>query len=72
MIEKTTNRLEQIKADRKWITLQEAAVYMSVSYSTARKRWQEWDVAISRPEGKKQLLFKRSDLDRYIESNRIK
>lgn len=60
--------------EKTYLTMREAAEYIGLSYNTIkrRKRWMNWQkfgVDAYCPAGK--IIFKRTDLDRMVESSRV-
>jgi excisionase family DNA binding protein len=51
-----------------WLSINEAACYLKMSTSFIRKQVRHQHIPFARPGGKV-LRFRRSDLDRWLESN---
>ena len=56
-------------ANKKWLTLKEAAKYLRISESSMRNLTRYKKIKHYKPEGT--LLFKISELDKYVEKNKI-
>ncbi len=71
ILSKLTEIEELLRASRdEFLPLEVAAEYLGFSTSTMYKMTHENRIAYYKPGGKK-LLFKRSELDRWVESHRI-
>lgn len=57
-----------------YLSTKQAAEYLGIGYSTAKKNWPQWTkfgVVPSRLNGKAELRFKRSELDRLMDAWRV-
>jgi excisionase family DNA binding protein len=58
-----------LSVNKKYLTLQEAAEYLRVSERNLRNIVKSNKIPFYKPEGK--ILFKVSELDKYIENNKV-
>lgn len=61
-----------MKTETKYVTLKEAAAYLHISYSHARKTWPSWEkmgVHAYRPF--RNLLFDRNELEQAIKTSSV-
>jgi excisionase family DNA binding protein len=61
--------LTDLSINKKYLTLSEAAQYIRVSDRTLRNMMKSNKIPFYKPEGK--ILFKISELDKYIENNKV-
>jgi excisionase family DNA binding protein len=75
-IEQLLSRIEHLlnKGDKRYekeiLNLQEASAYLNISGSTIYKRTSQGNIPHYKPNGKL-ILFKKEDLDEWIEARRI-
>ena len=54
-----------------WMTLRDAAIYVGVDERTARRWYDENDFAMPYRFGKRKLLWRKDDIDKWIETKKV-